>query len=193
MLIASPQLHRYISELPEPGLLHQDGDGPIGPHDPDLRRIGQGVRQRLPASQSQVATGCGTAKRFTCPYHAWTYDNTGKLVGLPGGKASPRAGPLRRADRYPQPNSPDSSGSHSIPMRHWTSRHTWARSPRNSTRGASALVTAGREVLDSPINWKLAVDTFAENYHFATVHRDTFATIARSNCTVSTRSGRITG
>jgi phenylpropionate dioxygenase-like ring-hydroxylating dioxygenase large terminal subunit len=39
-------------------------------------------------------------------------------------------------------------------------------------------------VLDSPINWKLAVDTFAENYHFATVHRQTFATIARSNCTV---------
>lgn len=39
-------------------------------------------------------------------------------------------------------------------------------------------------MLDAPINWKLAVDTFAENYHFATVHRDTFATIARSNCTV---------
>jgi len=35
-----------------------------------------------------------------------------------------------------------------------------------------------------PINWKLAVDTFAENYHFATVHRETFATIARSNCAV---------
>jgi phenylpropionate dioxygenase-like ring-hydroxylating dioxygenase large terminal subunit len=42
----------------------------------------------------------------------------------------------------------------------------------------------GEKVLNSPINWKLAVDTFSENYHFATVHRDTFATIARSNCTV---------
>ena len=42
----------------------------------------------------------------------------------------------------------------------------------------------GEKVLDFPINWKLAVDTFAENYHFATVHRQTFATIARSNCTV---------
>ena len=44
----------------------------------------------------------------------------------------------------------------------------------------------GEKVLDSPINWKPAVDTFAENYHFATVHvhRQTFATIARSNCTV---------
>ncbi|EUA75190.1 ring hydroxylating alpha subunit family protein [Mycobacterium xenopi 4042] len=42
----------------------------------------------------------------------------------------------------------------------------------------------GEKVLDFPINWKLAVDTFSENYHFATVHRETFAKIARSNCTV---------
>ena len=42
----------------------------------------------------------------------------------------------------------------------------------------------GEKVLDCPINWKLAIDTFAENYHFATVHKNTFATIARSNCTV---------
>ena len=42
----------------------------------------------------------------------------------------------------------------------------------------------GEKVLDTPINWKLAIDTFAENYHFATVHKTTFATIARSNCTV---------
>jgi carnitine monooxygenase subunit len=40
------------------------------------------------------------------------------------------------------------------------------------------------KVLDTPIERKLAIDTFAENYHFATVHKITFATIARSNCTV---------
>ena len=27
-------------------------------------------------------TGCG-ARRFTCPYHGWVYDTTGKLVGRP--------------------------------------------------------------------------------------------------------------
>jgi phenylpropionate dioxygenase-like ring-hydroxylating dioxygenase large terminal subunit len=50
--------------------------------------------------------------------------------------------------------------------------------------GIGRWAPLGEKVLDSPINWKLAVDTFSENYHFATVHRDTFATIARSNCTV---------
>src|ERR1700758_3872929 len=34
--------------------------------------------------QSQVVSGCGSACRFTCPYHAWTYDLEGKLVGVPG-------------------------------------------------------------------------------------------------------------
>ncbi len=27
---------------------------------------------------------CGSARRFTCPYHAWSYDSGGALVGVPG-------------------------------------------------------------------------------------------------------------
>jgi len=42
----------------------------------------------------------------------------------------------------------------------------------------------GERVLDTPINWKLAVDTFAENYHFATVHRNSFGAFSQSNCAV---------
>src|SRR5512135_1513154 len=28
-----------------------------------------------------VAQGCGSARAFTCPYHGWTYDLAGKLLG----------------------------------------------------------------------------------------------------------------
>lgn len=32
---------------------------------------------------AQVAHGCGEARRFTCPYHAWVFDAGGGLVGQP--------------------------------------------------------------------------------------------------------------
>ena len=32
---------------------------------------------------AQPATGCGKATRFTCPYHAWTYDIKGELIATP--------------------------------------------------------------------------------------------------------------
>src|SRR5215211_5814544 len=52
MLIASPQLVGYASELPKPGSYCTktvDGDGPLHPDDPGFGRVGEGVRQRVPA------------------------------------------------------------------------------------------------------------------------------------------------
>lgn len=32
---------------------------------------------------AEPVQGCGNARRFTCPYHAWIYDTKGQLVGMP--------------------------------------------------------------------------------------------------------------
>ncbi len=32
---------------------------------------------------AEPVQGCGNARRFSCPYHAWTYDIRGRLVGMP--------------------------------------------------------------------------------------------------------------
>lgn len=206
LLLATPQLVGYVSELPAPGayctktvmgrsiLLTRTSDGSVKAFDNVcLHR------------QSQVVTGCGTAKRFTCPYHAWTYDNTGRLVGLPGREGFPSAAIARAAKpdaagrRQTDTAAVKSDGLAELPATEfagflWVSldpgraldvaAHLGPLADELDSWGIGRWSPLGEKVLDSPINWKLAIDTFAENYHFATVHQQTFATIARSNCTV---------
>jgi nitrite reductase/ring-hydroxylating ferredoxin subunit len=225
MLLASPQLVGYVSELPGPGayctktvlgrsiLLTRTAAGSVKAFDNVcLHR------------QSQVATGCGTAKRFTCPYHAWTYDNTGRLVALPGHEGFPEAtiasaAKLGAAGRRPSEEATIASaakpgaagrrpseeavirsdGLTELPAAEYAgflwvaldpganldvAAHLGPLADELDSWGIGRWSPLGEKVLDFPINWKLAADTFAENYHFATVHRETFATIARSNCTV---------
>ena len=189
MLLASPQLVGYVSELPEPGayctktvmgrsiLLTRTSDGSVKAFDNVcLHR------------QSRVATGSGTAKRFTCPYHSWTYDNAGRLVGLPGREGFPD---VRLSDGLTELPAAEFAGFLWIaldPLHNGAgldvAEHLGPLADELDSWGIGRWTPLGEKVLDTPINWKLAVDTFAENYHFATVHRQTFATIARSNCTV---------
>jgi phenylpropionate dioxygenase-like ring-hydroxylating dioxygenase large terminal subunit len=187
MLMASPQLVGYVSELPGPNsyttktvmgrsvLLTRTSDG-------NVKAFNNVCLHR----QSQVVTGCGTAKRFSCPYHAWTYENTGRLRAVPG------------AEGFPGVDT-KSAGLTELPATEfagflWVSldagaeldiaAHLGPLAAELDSWGIGRWSPLGEKVLDTPINWKLAVDTFAENYHFATVHRETFAKIARSNCTV---------
>lgn len=187
LLLSSPQLVGYASELPGPGayctktvmgrsvLLTRTSDGSVMAFDNVcLHR------------QSRVATGCGLASRFVCPYHAWTYDNTGRLVGVPGREGFGSANV--KSDALVKLPAAEFAGFLWVGLDPGASldvaAHLGSLAPELASWGIGEWSPLGEKVLDSPINWKLALDTFAENYHFATVHRQTFATIARSNCTV---------
>ena len=74
----------HVDELPDPGdyLTHTVMGEPIV--------IARDLSGELRAFYNQcahrgveVAQGKGNAKRFQCPYHAWTYDLDGRLVGAP--------------------------------------------------------------------------------------------------------------
>ncbi|HET9875963.1 MAG TPA: SRPBCC family protein [Mycobacterium sp.] len=187
MVMASPQLVGYVSELPQPNsyatktvmgrsvLLTRTSDGTVKAFDNVcLHR------------QSQVVTGCGTAKRFSCPYHAWTYDDTGLLVAIPGREGFPGV-EVKSAGLTELPAA-EFAGFLWVSLDPGTgldiAAHLGPLADELDSWGIGRWSPLGEKVLDVPINWKLAVDTFSENYHFATVHRKTFATIARSNCTV---------
>jgi nitrite reductase/ring-hydroxylating ferredoxin subunit len=140
--------------------------------------------------QSRIVEGCGAARRIACPYHAWTYDLDGNLVGVPGNEGFPeiRSGPAKLTE---------------LPATECAG-FLWISLDRNATQDIPAFLgpladeleswgigrwaPLGEKVLDCPINWKLAIDTFAENYHFATVHKATFATIA--TCVSPQRNSR---
>lgn len=187
LLMASPQLVGYVSELPQPGSYCTKS---VLGRSLLLTRTAEGVVKAFDNvclhRQSPVVTGCGVAKRFTCPYHAWTYDNTGRLVALPGREGFPSV-EVRSAGLTELPAAEfagflwvalDPAADLDV------AAHLGPLAGELDSWGIGRWAPLGEKVLDTAVNWKLAVDTFAENYHFATVHRDTFATIARSNCTV---------
>jgi phenylpropionate dioxygenase-like ring-hydroxylating dioxygenase large terminal subunit len=193
LVLAAPQLVGYSSELPEPGtyavkdvmgtpvLLTRAKDGKV-------RAFHNICRHR----QAPIATGCGAAQRLACPYHSWTYDLTGQVVGVPGDEGFT---PQRSTEtRLPELPAEDYAGflwvSLDASRELDVAAHLGELGPQLAAWDFGAWHPVGEKRLDAHINWKLALDTFAENYHFATVHSTTFATVAHSNCTVFDSFGR---
>ena len=128
---------------------------------------------------ARLVEGCGQIGRaIVCPYHAWTYGLDGRLRGMPsaeGGfddldKQDLGLIPVRVAEGYGLIFARAGSGV--------------AFSIDDALQGAQAeLATYGLEqaelietrVQELPINWKLVVDTFAETYHIAALHKKTIA------------------
>lgn len=134
----------------------------------------------------QVASGCGTgARRFACPYHNWTYDTDGALVGMP--MADGFDGLCR-----------DDYGLVPLPV---VERHglILACCRPGEEIDADAYFSglgpeldfwdfAGNRPVGDPDvhhmqgNWKVCWDTFNETYHVPYLHPDTLAKMTLGNC-----------
>jgi phenylpropionate dioxygenase-like ring-hydroxylating dioxygenase large terminal subunit len=124
-----------------------------------------------------VEDGRGTKARFTCPFHAWTYGNGGDLIAI---NREEKFGCIDKGE-YGLTELP-AVESHGM---------LWVRpSPGADFDVVELLGGLAQEfeswdfpahafndsqVIDADINWKLAIDTFGENYHFDVLHRDTLA------------------
>ncbi|OBG61983.1 aromatic ring-hydroxylating dioxygenase subunit alpha [Mycobacterium sp. E735] len=118
------------------------------------------------------ACGAGNASRFTCPYHAWTYQNTGELFSIPG--KSGFTG-MDTGD-YGLVELPSQEAYGFI----WAVLSADASIDVDAHLGpvASQLAEldygsfgyhAHRE-FTSEVSWKGALEAFAEGYHFPFVH-----------------------
>ena len=122
---------------------------------------------------AEVASGCGSGGRLTCPYHGWSY-------GLDGSSASRRRGEHFDGDGDALTRLPVLERDGAI----WVCTDPTGSLPEQPFQGAEreliplnlgSLRLFGVREFTRPINWKLAVDTFCEAYHLATLHRTTLA------------------
>ncbi|WP_396910122.1 SRPBCC family protein [Mycolicibacterium sp.] len=118
------------------------------------------------------ACGSGNASRFVCPYHAWTYRNTGELLMVPG-----KAGfDTMDSAEYGLVELP-SEERHGFVWAVLTAdatidldSHLGSLGPELAQWNYEAYGYHTDREFSSEVSWKGALEAFAEGYHFPFVH-----------------------
>ncbi len=119
----------------------------------------------------------GEKKQFNCPFHAWAYNLKGELVAVP------------KEDHF----GPVDKSCHGLVVLPAVERYglLWVNANPDGAMNIDELLGDLAPELDAwqldryvrqdsvtyhhAMNWKLAIDTFGETYHFNTLHRDSLA------------------
>ncbi len=124
---------------------------------------------------------CAPGRHISCPFHAWRYDLNGALIAVPGAAGFEGAQP---------------AGLHPAPVAEWNglvfvradghapidvAAHLASFAPTLEMLELGAAAPVQRSVLRAATNWKLALDTYGENYHFGVLHASTIAETHASN------------
>ena len=185
-----PLLMGFASEWPEPGAFRTDDFAGVPilvarARDGKLRAFLNVCRHR----GAKVAQGCGKARVFSCPYHAWTYDLSGKVIGIPDERCFPGV----RAERgsltelplcekhglvwvIPTPTADASAGFDIDP---WLG----GLGPELASFGFGGWSFYDKRVIPETMNWKILVDTFHEGYHIGFLHKESLSSILHGNVT----------
>lgn len=128
-----------------------------------------------------VPEGCGSARRFTCVYHAWSYAPDGALLGVNGEE---KFGPVDRAQfGLLKLACGERAGLMFVCLTPGLNMDLddWLGDvlPELESLRLTQTVPFSTRYLDGP-NWKVTADGFLESYHFASLHPDT---VAKTNFT----------
>lgn len=134
-----------------------------------------------------LGEGCGHAKKsrmFSCPYHGWSYDLDGKLIGVPFGNEG--FGELDRSTLGLRPLAVQEHDGFIFVMPNPELGFDAAQllagiGPTMSGFGMARYHLLGIKRVETAINWKLNMDTFHEFYHFEALHPETIATMSHNN------------
>ena len=177
MIRRTPQYFGLSCRLPEPGSYATDDETSVPvllvrDHDGRFRSFLNVCRHR----GSRVASGQGSGRtKFACPYHGWTYDCNGRLVGVPGRESFAGVDlSVRNLVELPAREYGGmlwSALDPSIPLE--PDPFFAGLGPELASYGFENYVHYARRTLVRRMNWKMVIDTFLESYHFAVLHPHT--------------------
>jgi phenylpropionate dioxygenase-like ring-hydroxylating dioxygenase large terminal subunit len=179
MFLKLPALAGLSCDIPQPGdVIVFDALGPsilvVRGKDGKVRAFLNSCRHRA----VKLVHECGHARRLTCPFHGWTYDLEGKLVGLPGREAFGDIDQTKmNLVRVPVAEwcglifVKTSPGEEKIDVEGFLGD----LAPELRQLDLANLRPVIKKVVNVDANWKFTLDTFFESYHFQTLHSKSLA------------------
>ena len=125
----------------------------------------------------------GTKYVFTCPFHNWSYANTGELKSIPN---NDHFGEIDKScSGLIELSAVESNGLlwvHPNPESEIDITELLGELGQEfSTWDMARHVAVGQTTIAKSLNWKFANDTFGETYHFGKLHKDTLGRIYYGN------------
>jgi len=174
--LAEPNSYKAMSRVGVPVLLTRGEDGRVRGFLNKCRHRGVPV--------TGDAEKCGVGKRFSCPYHAWTFDNKGVLIGLP---SQGQFGHIPAEYRHLiELNVEERAGfiwgvlTPGIEMNLLACLGDIL--PMLERVGLEKFHFAGVASM-AGANWKFVQDGNIEHYHFSVLHKNTFGGLLLSDST----------
>ena len=125
----------------------------------------------------------GTKSVFTCPFHNWSYGNTGNLLTIPNndhfGEVDKTCMGLVELPAVEQSGllwvHPNPQGTLNV------DELLGGLAAEFPSFGMETQQVVGNTTIEKKLNWKLANDTFGETYHFGKLHKDTLGRLYYGN------------
>lgn len=191
---AHPQIIGLSGDLPEPGSFVTRNDFGIPllatrDETGTFRAFANVCRHRGAIVEDQPR---GKKRLFSCPFHAWAYSAQGDLVAVP------KEEHFGRIDK-------NCHGLVELPAKEycgvlWVHPSTDGQLDMDTLMGGlapeftawnfSELTYLGEDTYETPMNWKLAIDTFGETYHFSALHKNSLFPFFHGNVQAYDTYGR---
>ncbi len=170
-----PTTQRAVAVGDVPALLVRDGrDNPGHPDDPALRMFANTCRHR--GHELLPQGGSSQRRSVLCPYHAWSYDTSGRLMSAPGFRDQDSFDhreyglvelPVVVWEGWVFGHGLHPVGSPEVPS---FDDHLGAMRDLIEPYAPGRLVLADRHAYEVAANWKVIAENYHECYHCPLIH-----------------------